>query len=160
MPAPMTLTEFMPRAQPDLQVVSDLRTLFLIARDEKRNRYDTWMRNYRLVNNRIGGTVSNWMPAPRDSEIHPSLSSLVAWMTDQEIDIDLIPAADPNSQLFSYVSKIADDLNDVMYTNWQVEDYDAQIKLALWDACMYGTGIIKNIWDNASAGGYGNAVMR
>jgi hypothetical protein len=150
----------MPRAQPDLQVVSDLRTLFLIARDEKRNRYDTWMRNYRLVNNRIGGTVSNWMPAPRDSEIYPSLSSLVAWMTDQEIDIDLIPAADPNSQLFSYVSKIADDLNDVMYTNWQVEDYDAQIKLALWDACMYGTGIIKNIWDNASAGGYGNAVMR
>jgi hypothetical protein len=144
----------------DIEVVNDLRTLFLVARDEKRNRYDTWMRNYRLVNNRIGGTVSNWMPAPRDSEIYPGLSSLVAWMTDQEIDIDLIPSADPNSQLFEYISKIADDLNDVMYTNWQVEDYDSQIKLALWDACMYGTGIIKNIWDNAAAGGYGNAVMR
>jgi hypothetical protein len=134
--------------------------LFLVARDEKRNRYDTWMRNYRLVNNRIGGTVSNWMPAPRDSEIYPGLSSLVAWMTDQEIDIDLIPSADPNSKLFDYISKIADDLNDVMYTNWQVEDYDAQIKLALWDATMYGTGIIKNIWDNALSNGYGNAVMR
>src|SRR6516162_6323767 len=144
----------------DLEVVNDLRNLYLIARDEKRNRYDTWMRNYRLVNNRIGGTVSNWMPAPRDSEIYPGLSSLVAWMTDQEIDIDLIPSADPNSQLFNYVSKIADDLNDVMYTNWQVEDYDAQIKLALWDATMYGTGILKNLWDNQLSNGFGNAVMR
>jgi hypothetical protein len=144
----------------DLDVVNDLRTLFLVARDEKRNRYDTWMRNYRLVNNRIGGTVSNWMPAPRDSEIYPGLSSFVAWMTDQEIDIDLIPSADPNSKLFDYISKISDDLNDVMFTNWITEDYDAQIKLALWDACMYGTGIIKNIWDNSLSGGYGNAVMR
>lgn len=154
------LTEFMPRKEPDLNTVNELRNLFLIARDEKRNRYDTWMRNYRLVNNRIGGTVSNWMPAPRDSEIFPGLSSWVAWMTDQEIDIDLIPSADPNSQLFSYVSKIADDLNDVLYTTWEVEDYDSQIKLALWDAAMYGTGIYKCIWDNQLSDGYGNATLR
>jgi hypothetical protein len=153
-------TLFMPAREPDLETVNDLRQLFLAARDEKRQRYDTWMRNYRLVNNRIGGTVSNWMPAPRDSEIFPGLSSLVGWMTDQEIDIELIPSADPGSQLYTYVSKTAADLSDVMYTSWKVEGYDSQIKLALWDACMYGTGIIKNIWDNALAGGYGNAVMR
>src|SRR4051812_12622670 len=102
----------------DEGVVSSLRRMYLLARDEKRSRYDTWMRNYRLVNNRISGgaSQSNWMPAPRDSEIYPALSSLVAWMTDQEIDIDLIPAADPNSQLYNYVSRLADDLNDVMST--------------------------------------------
>jgi hypothetical protein len=157
----LSLTEFMPRGDPkELQVVSDLRTLYLAARDEKRNRYDNWMRNYRLVHNRVGGTVQNWMPAPRDSEIYPGLSSLVAWMTDQEIDIDLIPSADPNSQLFDYVSHIADDLNDVLYTTWMTESFDSQIKLALWDATMYGTGILKNVWDNALSGGYGNAVMK
>ena len=151
---------FMPAKEPDLQTINDLCTLYLVARDEKRQRYDNWMRNYRLVHNRIGGTVQNWMPAPRDSEIYPGLSSLIAWMTDQEIDIDLIPSADPNSQLYDYISHIADDLNDVLYTTWMTESYDAQIKLALWDACMYGTGIIKNVWDNALSGGYGNAVMR
>ena len=161
----LTQTISVPSAQysdedPDLEAINALRTLYMIARDEKRNRYDTWMRNYRLVNNRIGGTVSNWMPAPRDSEIYPGLSSLVAWMTDQEIDIDLIPSADPNSQLFNYVSKIADDLNDVIYTTWQVESYDMQLKLALWDATMYGTGILKNLWDNQLSDGFGNAVIR
>lgn len=162
---PLTLTEFMPRSMgarnrgSDLEISNDLRMLYLIARDEKRQRYDNWMRNYRLLHNRVGGTVQNWMPAPRDSEIYPGLSSLVAWMTDQEIDIDLIPSADPNSQLFEYVSKIADDLNDVFYTTWMTEGYDAQIKLALWDATLYGTGIVKNVWDNALSNGYGNAKM-
>lgn len=160
----MSLVDTTPQPQyadEDLEAVNALRQLFLVARDDKRGRYDTWMRNYRLVNNRVGGSSqSNWMPAPRDSEIYPGLSSLVAWMTDQEIDIDLIPAADPNSQLFQYVSKIADDLNDVMYTTWQVEDFDLQIKLSLWDAFMYGTGIYKNLWDNQLSGGYGNAVLR
>lgn len=143
-------------------VASDLKQLYLIARDSKRLRYDTWMRNYRLVNNRLGGVgqSSNWMPAPRDSEIYPGLSSLVAWMTDQEISIDLIPAADPSSQMFPYVDRIAQDLNDVLYTTWMVEDYDSQIKLTLWDALMYGLGVFKNVWDAKLAGGYGNAVIR
>src|SRR5262245_48268569 len=92
---PLTLTEFMPSADTskpsDLQIISDLRHLYLIARDEKRQRYDNWMRNYRLLHNRVGGTVQNWMPAPRDSEIYPGLSSLIAWMTDQEVNVDLIP---------------------------------------------------------------------
>lgn len=144
------------------RVVNRLRNLFTIARDHKRTRYDAWMRNYRLVNNRIGGSGGNstWMPNPRDSEIYPGLSSLVAWMTDQEIDIDLIPSADPNSDIYSYITKIADDLNDVMYTNWHVEDYTSQIKLAIWDALLYGAGIYKNVWDASLAGGYGNAILR
>lgn len=149
-------------ADEDLDVTNLLRQLFLAARDDKRQRYDTWMRNYRLVNNRLGaaGGQSNWMPAPRDSEIYPGLSSLVAWMTDQETDIDLIPAADPNSQLYAYIDKIACDLNDVISTTWTVENYDMQIKLALWDTLQYGVGIIKTLWDNALSNGYGNAVIR
>lgn len=146
----------------DLTVINQLRQLFLAARDEKRSRYDTWMRNYRLVNNRLGGAgaQSNWMPAPRDSEIYPGLSSLVAWMTDQETSIDLIPAADPNSQLYGYIARIADDLNEVISSTWSVESYDMQIKLALWDALQYGVGIFKTIWDNKLSYGYGNAVIR
>lgn len=163
----LTLTEFMPprdrnTSREDLTVINQLRQLFLAARDEKRSRYDTWMRNYRLVNNRLGGAgaQSNWMPAPRDSEIYPGLSSLVAWMTDQETSIDLIPAADPNSQLYGYIARIADDLNEVISSTWSVESYDMQIKLALWDALQYGVGIFKTIWDNKLSYGYGNAVIR
>lgn len=151
-----------PADEQESRVVNKLRNMFTIARDWKRGRYDAWMRNYRLVNNRIGGSGGNstWMPNPRDSEIYPGLSSLVAWMTDQEIDIDLIPSADPNSDIYSYIAHIADDLNDIMYTNWFVEDYVAQIKLGIWDALMYGAGIYKNVWDNSLAGGYGNAILR
>lgn len=146
----------------ELRVINRLRNMFTTARDHKRSRYDTWVRNYRLVNNRQSGAQANstWMPAPRDSEIYPGPSSLVAWMTDQEIDIDLIPSYDPNSQLYSYVSKIADDLNDVIYTNWQVENYDAQIKLSIWDSLQFSNGILKAVWDNSLCDGYGNAVIR
>lgn len=151
-----------PADDKELRVVTRLRNMFIAARDHKRARYDTWVRNYRLVNNRQSGAQANstWMPAPRDSEIYPGLSSLVAWMTDQEIDIDLIPSYDPNTPLYTYVAKIADDLNDVIYTNWQVENYDSQIKLAIWDSLQFSNGILKAVWDNGLCQGYGNAVIR
>jgi hypothetical protein len=147
----------------DSEIVSRLRNMFLEARDEKRARYDTWTRNYRLVHNKFGGGQqgsSSWAPAPKDSEIYPGLSALVAWMTDQEIGIDLIPSADPQSQMFDLVSHIADDLNDVLATVWMTESYDAQIKLCLWDAFMFGIGIFKNVWDAKLSGGYGDAKLK
>lgn len=143
----------------DAETVRWLRGLFLHARDMKRARYDLWVRNYRLIMNRASQSSSQWMPAPRDSEIYPACSSLVAWMTDQEINVDIIPATDPTSQMYQYISRIADDLRDVIYTNWVVESEEAQIKLALWDTLAYGTGIIKSTWNNQLAGGFGNAVF-
>ena len=150
-----------PATRDESATVNKLRELYLIARNSKRARYDTWIRNYRLVNNRFGGgQSSNWMPSPRDSEIYPGLSSLVAWMTDQDIDIDLIPAIDAAAPLYDTLSVLSSDLENVLMTNWMVEAFDAQIKLSLWDAFQYGSGIFKSVWDNQLANGYGNAVLR
>src|SRR5207302_4535363 len=150
-----------PRSMDDEETVQDLRQLFRVARDAKRNRYENWRRNYMLVNNRFGGQQpSNWMPSPRDSEIYPLLSSAVAWFTDQEISIDIVPAVSPHSDYYNFYSKIANDLSDVLYSIWLVHDYPGQAKLCLWDAFLYGVGIFKNIWDGSLDKGQGNAVMR
>lgn len=146
----------------DDEIVEKLKRMYVIARDAKRPRYDVWFRNYRLVHNRIGASAANnsWMPAPRDSEIYPGLSSLVGWMTDQEMNFDYIASSDPQSPNHAYIQHIADDLADVVHTTYVVEDYRTQIKMALWDAFMYGTGILKTSWDNSLAGGFGNAMLR
>lgn len=141
-------------------LVNRLRALYLDAQREKRKHYERWWRNYRLVNNQAGASGAGWAPAPRDSEIYPTLSALVGWMTDQNTIIDCFPQADPHSPFYSFVSKLAEDMSQLMYTNWLVEDYDAQVKLSLWDTFIYGTGIFKNVWDQSLDGGYGNAVIR
>jgi hypothetical protein len=148
------------RDEDELRLVSRLRNLFQYARDEKRKKYDTWLRNYRLLNTRFGGNTAAWMPSPRDSEIYPTLSALVAWMTDQNTKVQLTPAADPNGQFYDLISKKANDLETVYYSTWITEDYDGQIKLALWDELLYGTGILKSVWDNALSGGQGNAMLK
>lgn len=145
----------------DHEKVSYLRNLFVAARDAKRQRYDSWLRNYRLVHNRISGsTYTSWAPQPRDSEIFPLLSSWVGWMTDQSPEIVFFPAADPFSQFYHWVTKQASDLTKLYATNYDAENYEGHLKLALWDDCMYGLGIIKNVWDNGASGGAGNAVIR
>lgn len=145
----------------DLDKVSYLRNLFQQARDAKRTRYDSWLRNYRLVHNRISGsTYTSWAPQPRDSEIFPLLSNWVAWMTDQAPEIVYFPTADPFSQTYQFVKQIAADLTNLYATNYDAENYEQQLKLALWDETMYGLGIVKNVWDNGAAGGAGNAVIR
>lgn len=158
---PETLTD--PRqlhGAKNLELISRLRRLFNVARDAKRARYNTWIRNYRLVNNQFGGGNSSWMPAPKDSEIYPTLSALVGWMTDQNTQIQLTPATDPYGPYYDMVNQKANDLSTVYYSTWQTENYNAQIKLALWDEFLYGAGVIKSVWDNALAGGMGNAVIR
>ncbi len=145
----------------ELEKVNYLRQLFYEARDAKRQRYDSWLRNYRLVHNRISGTTTtNWAPQPRDSEIYPILSSWVGWMTDQNPEVVFFPSADPFGQFYDFVKQRASDITNLYATNYDAEGYDAQLKLSLWDDCMYGLGIIKNLWDNGAAGGAGNAVIR
>lgn len=145
----------------DLEKVNYLRNLFVQARDAKRQRYDSWLRNYRLVHNRISGsTYTSWAPQPRDSEIFPLISSWVGWMTDQTPEIVFFPTAEPFSKFYSFVTKIAQDLNSLYITNYDAEGYEAQLKLILWDDAMYGLGLVKNLWDNGASGGAGNAVIR
>lgn len=144
----------------DLSLLSRLRQMFQYARDARRARYDSWLRNYRLVNNHHGAASSSWAPSPRDSEIYPVLSSLVAWTTDQDINISFLASYDPHSPIYSFFANIADDLSDVLYTTWMIHDYTAQEKLSLWDCFTYGVGIFKNVWDGSLDGGFGNAVLK
>lgn len=142
------------------QLVQKCKNLYILARDYKRVRYQNWVRNYRLVNNRLGSTQSSWMPQPRDSEIYPVLSSMVAHMTDQNVALDFVPACDPNTSQYYLQTQLCDDLSAVMYSTWLTEGYDAQIGLVLWDAFLYGMGVLKIGWDASLSGGQGNAILR
>jgi hypothetical protein len=81
-------------------------------------------------------------------------------MTDQQPEIVFFPTTEPFSKLYSLISKVAQDLNSLYSTNYDAEGYDAQLKMCLWDDCMYGLGVVKNVWDNGASGGAGNAVIR
>lgn len=143
-----------------LELLNRLRLLYLQARDQRRNYRDQWLRCYRLVNNKLGVPQPNsWQPAPRLSKIYPALSAMVAWMTDNNILIDCTPAADPDSSFYKYFSSVATDLGNVIDSIWQTLNYRRQIKLMLWDASMFGTGILKNVWDNGLSNGYGDAKI-
>lgn len=155
------MTDTMERRVNDIEQVQRLRQMFMAARDAKRGHYDSWTRNYRIVKNAMSNqNYASWMPQPRDSEIYPVISNLVATMTDQQPDLGFIASSDPNSQYHSYITQIATDLNNVMATNWVMEEYGEQAKLMLWDTFMFGLGIIKSVWDNSAGGGAGNAVMK
>lgn len=153
-----------PKTRPpdgDHQYLNYLRNLYLAARKERQPRIEAWNRNYKIINNRYQSAVfASWAPQPRDSEVYPILSSLVAWLTDQEPDIGFFPSANPNSPYFQQILSVSDDLTNVFVTNWLNEEYDRHYKIALWDGLMCGTGIIKSLWDNAAASGAGNAVIR
>lgn len=145
----------------DITLVRRLRRLYQLARDGKRNKYDGWMRNYRILHNRQGGTSpSSWQPSPRDSEVYPTLSALNAWMTDQHTNLNVSAAADPNSDYATFMSQRAQDLETVLQTNWTVLDYDTQVKMAIWDAFLYGAGFFKTVWDAGVDDGYGNALLK
>lgn len=145
----------------DMELLNRLRFLYNEAKRSKKRLYDRWYRNYRLVNNQFATpTSASWAPYPRDSEIYPTLSALVAWMTDQNILVDATPIADPHSPFHNFISQIGNDLGLVIYSTWQNEDFDSQIQLSLWDTFMYGTGIMKVCWDQSLSNGYGNAVIR
>jgi hypothetical protein len=149
------------RTATDQDRISALNSLFFIARDQKRTLYQNWSRNYKIIKNRLqGSNLASWLPQPRDSEVYPVISSIVAWLTDQDPDIGFLPSADPNSQYYDNCQRLAADLDNVYQTVWLNEEYDNEIKKMLWDALVFGLGTVKIVWDNASAGGYGDAVWR
>jgi hypothetical protein len=85
---------------------------------------------------------------------------MVAWLTDQDPDIGFLPSADPNSAYYEECQKLATDLDNVYQTVWLNEEYDNEVKKMLWDALTFGLGTVKVVWDNAAAGGFGDAVWK
>lgn len=145
----------------DASYLNFLRTLFVQARKEKQPRIDAWNRNYKIINNRYQSAVfASWAPQPRDSEVYPICSSLVAWLTDQEPDIGFMPSANPVSPYYTQILQVSSDLNNVFETCWLNLEYDRHYKMMLWDGMTCGTGIIKSVWDNAASRGSGDAVVR
>lgn len=146
-----------------MELINNLRTLYQIARDDKRIRYDSWRRNYRLTHNKTAYKTfnsNNVQAAPKDSEIYPILSSLVGWMTDQRTNVDITPAIDPYTSTADRYGELATDLKQIIESIWYSEFLDAEIKLMLWDAMMFQTGFLKVVWDQALGGGLGQAVFR
>lgn len=153
----MTMTRDASLDDKDHRTVNMVNRLYSLARDHKRGYYDSWQRNYRLVNNKAAQLAK---PGPRDSEVYPAIATLVAWMADQNTMIDVQAACDPHTAYADFLSQLANDLGTVLQTNWYVLDYREQVKMALWDAFMFGIGIFKTNWDNALDGGAGNVMLQ
>lgn len=148
------------KASKDQELISELKALYIEAKNRKQEKYANWERNYRMVRLSQQLASNSWAPSPRDSEIYPTLSSMVAWLTDQETIIEFAPAVPPGYDVYPLQAQMCNDLEIVTASNWEVEDYDAQIKLGLWDAFIYGIGIFRADWDDSLAGGKGNAILR
>lgn len=153
----MTTTIDRTSTDAEQQLLSFCRDLFSRARSKKKPLYETWQRNYKLVHNKYGGGLNNQTtPNPKDSEIFPVLSSIIAWMTDQKTNININPAVDPDSKYVQQWVSVAGDLQTVLQSLWINNNEDQQIKLALWDAFTFGPAFFKTIWDESLDKGQGN----
>ena len=78
-------------------------------------------------------------------------------MMDQGVSFSVSPAASPHTPYSTFMQVIANDLETLLETNYQLLHYDAAIELSLWDAAAVGSGILKTVWDGGLEGGLGNA---
>ncbi len=145
----------------ELDLVGHLTYLYTQARTRKRRIYDTWRRNYLLLCNRVWSDyrTASWMPSPTDSEIYPIISSVAAWMTDQGVVASISPACDPNNPVADYYSALAKDLQTIVESIWYADNWDKAVTLSIFDAALYGSGILKSVWDAGAEDGLGNAKL-
>lgn len=146
----------------DFFLTQKLDSLFQLAKDEKLKQQATWRRNYLLTQNRQYAldTQSPWSPNVTDSEIFPILSSRIAWMTDQKISPEIAPAALVGDPYAQHLQTLAEHLEQLLNSSFQVEGWDQEVVMALWDAAQYGAGIFKSTWDSGLDGGIGNVCMK
>lgn len=144
----------------DLDLVSEIRSLFDSARSHRAARRDTWQKWYRLVHNRTWGEFRpNWMASPSVSETYPIIASMVGWMTDQRTSLSVIPSMNPHSPTYEFYSTMARDLELVLKSSWIVNEVQTEVEKGLWDALIYGTAFWKVTWDASKAGGLGDSSV-
>jgi hypothetical protein len=144
---------------PDLQdreLTGRLSQMFGSCVEARRRRTDQWRRNYMLAMNRWGRADND----PRDSEVFPIMRARVGWMTDQDIQFSLDPAVDPFAPYAAFETKLCEHLEIVLRTNFKVRGWLAQIVMAIWDAGLYGAGIMKAVWDSGLDSGMGNVDLQ
>jgi hypothetical protein len=143
------------------RVVGEVMNLFREARAYRAPLVQRWLKNYRTLRNRYWASARpDWMPHPEIPEVFPILASMVGWMTDQRIDLEVFPSTMPFSPYNEELYRVAQDLETVMDASWHVNNEEAQLTVMLWDSQIYGTGILKTVWDNTLFGGAGDAVIR
>jgi hypothetical protein len=140
---------------PDHELTGRLYELYQQAKRARTQKAETWRKNYLLAMNRWGRSPDD----PRDSEIYPILRQRVAWMTDQETNFNIDPASDPFDDFNDYQTKLAEQLEALLHTNYKVYGWYSQIAMALWDSPIYGAGILKAGWDSGLEEGLGNITL-
>lgn len=145
----------------DQRLVGEIRQLFYKARAHRRPLVQRWNKNYRMLRNRYWVDARpNWMPSPQIPEIFPIVASMVGWMTDQRFRHEVTPAALPFSPFANFFSGLGQDLETVMDSTWHVNKEENEVTKMLWDANIYGTGILKTTWDETLLHGQGDAISR
>lgn len=137
-------------------VTGKLSDMFQQAVAARRRRTDAWRKNYMLTMNRWGRSQDD----PRDSEVFPIMRARVGWMTDQEINFSLHPSTDPFSPYAQMEAKLCEHLETVLRTNMKTNNWISQIVMSIWDAGLYGAGIMKAVWDAGLDSGTGNVDLQ
>jgi hypothetical protein len=146
----------------DYELTGSLNNLYTLAKNKKHSYQSTWRRNYLLVMNRQYSLEAQqpWSANITDSEIFPILSARIAWITDQKLDFEVAPAASPGSAFADHMTVLGQHLEQILDTNWQVDGWDQEVLLSIWDSGMFGAGILKACWDAGKDSGLGNACMK
>lgn len=153
-----------PPASPldEFELVNKLDNLYNMAKDKKQQYLAMWRRNYLLVTTRQNRASGNqpWSANVTDSEIFPILSSRIAWITDQKLQFDVAPQSTPGSPWSDHMTVLGTHMEQLLDTNWQVQGWDREVLLSLWDSAMFGAGIVKAVWDAGADSGLGNAAIK
>ena len=138
-----------------------IRELFQRARSARQPMTDQWVRNYEVTHNRVwSSSRAPHLPSPSPAEIWPIINSIVAWESDSAPTFDVLPAASPNSDLYATQWRITQDLRTTLRAAQQNNAYDEQIQRFLWDGNLYGTGILKSLWDQSAHQNLGDALVK
>ena len=141
------------------EFVQRLQNIYSYAKQAKGNMLNEWKRNYRLTMNRASSTL----PAAagiRANEVFPTIDARVGWMTDQEISCSITPAADPFSLYFAVMDMQAEQLECVINSVYQTDQWYAEIVKMLWNSSMYGAGFLKVTWDQGLENGLGQVAVK
>lgn len=146
----------------ELELVSRISQLFEYAKAHRAPLRSQWDDNYRMLRNKYWdkSALPSWMPAPEVPEIWPIIRSIVGWLTDQRLKHVVSPAVVPNSNYFSEIQSVAEDLERVLDTTWHVNSEEQELGKCLWHAETWGTGFLKTAWDQSLANNLGDASIR
>lgn len=138
-----------------------VRDKFQRARAYRRPRVTQWLKNYKILTTRTWSSARpSWMPDPEINELSDIVDSWVGWVTDQRPIITTKGFAQTSSPYSSFMSKLGDDLSNVMASVAASESYDLAIEQVVTDAVVYGIGWLKTTWNPLSVGGMGDAIIR